>query len=62
MKRPFPGDPHAIAKGCTCNPLTNEHGAGRKKGRERVFEAEFNCPLHGFYAMIDEDVPERTIH
>jgi len=56
-----PGIPWAIAKGCICDPELNERGAGRVEDDGFVFEADFQCPLHGYHAALGQhaDEPER---
>lgn len=45
-KVPNPGSDEAIAQGCTCPVLDNEHGRGYM-GIPNVFVRSEKCPLHG---------------
>jgi hypothetical protein len=42
-----PGSPAAIAAGCTCDPVRNNHGAGTPLGLGAQFHPNHDCPLHG---------------
>lgn len=48
-KKPNPGSDEAIALGCCCAVLDNEHGrgCGRPKDGNPMFWITANCPLHG---------------
>ena len=45
---PRPGSPRAIAHGCTCPELANDHGQGMPgKDGTAWFLFSTDCPLHG---------------
>jgi hypothetical protein len=55
-----PGDPRAIALGCTCDPAANQNGRGSMlpDGRGPVYRADSECPMHGLdaiAALLNED-------
>jgi hypothetical protein len=64
-----PGDPQAIAQGCTCDPTANQNGRGSMlpDGRGPVYRADSECPMHGLDAIAsllndnngEEDPPQR---
>lgn len=43
---PNPGSDAALAQGCLCPILDNEHGRGYM-GQEGIFAMAVDCPLHG---------------
>ncbi len=43
---PNPGSDAAIAQGCICPVLDNNHGKGIIWGDKQVFWTNENCPLH----------------
>ena len=45
--QPNPGSNAAIAAGCTCPVLDNEHGLGIPRDGRRLFWIAEDCPLHG---------------
>ena len=51
---PFPGSPHAVAQGCTCPVMDNNHGAGVDMGGSSLaFWYHSTCPIHGYEDAID---------
>ena len=44
--KPNPGSDEAVARGCTCPVLDNEHGLGAD-GTGKTFWITTGCPLHG---------------
>ena len=53
FKNPNPGSKEAIALGCLCPVLDNNHGKGAAMGG---YWMTANCPLHGI-----DTVPDKTI-
>lgn len=48
IKTPNPGSDEAVAGGCTCPVLDNDHGAGHYSDGDAVmFIMDAACPLHG---------------
>lgn len=41
-----PGSKEALAKGCTCPVLDNNHGKGMWNGREHLYWQAYGCPVH----------------
>lgn len=52
---PTPGSDQAVAEGCTCAVLDNNHGGGYM-GMPGVFVMSFECPLHGFIEEPPDDM------
>jgi hypothetical protein len=48
---PNPGGKAAIAKGCTCPVLDNNHGSGFMVIGQRQFWMSEDCPLHNYAAL-----------
>ena len=46
-----PGAPNALAKGCTCDPISNRYGAGLHVDGTSIYVPDLNCPLHGVDAI-----------
>jgi len=53
-----PGSDCAIAKGCTCPVMDNNHGRGYM-GMDGVFVMSMGCPLHG---GLDEFLSDEDCH
>jgi len=56
MDKPNPGSDEAIALGCTCAVLDNNHGAGFRWGESfPCFWQSSDCPLHGHDVREEKD-------
>lgn len=54
---PNPGSPEAIARGCTCPVIDNQHGHGVEFRGEVAFWVIDTCPLHGRRAVVEGPKP-----
>ena len=48
---PHPGSPEAVAQGCTCPIIDNNHGEGFVYDGAVMFWYADDCPLHGLKAQ-----------
>jgi hypothetical protein len=57
-----PGACEAIKRGCTCDPVENRNGEGRR-GRSgmRLFAPDDECPLHGLDAAFGFTAAARRV-
>jgi hypothetical protein len=56
MRAQSPGSRAAIERGCTCDPVENCAGEGRRGASgTRLFVPDQECPLHGLEAVFGTD-------
>ena len=60
MRAQSPGSRDAIERGCTCDPVKNCAGEGRRGASGiRLFVPDDECPLHGVEAVFGTSHRER---